>query len=137
MVRPVVLVLDDVHLLHNRAGQAAIAVLAAVPGTRILVLGDMGELGPAASKLHAEVGACAKAAGIDALYGLGPLSVQAVKAFGAGARHCASLEEIVRSIEPELGPQVSVLVKGSRYMQMERVVAALAAEPASASGTGV
>ncbi len=128
--------IDDTYNANPDSVKAAIAVLAAVPGTRILVLGDMGELGPAAPELHAEVGACAKAAGIDALYGLGPLSVQAVKAFGAGARHCASLEEIVRSVVPELGPQVSVLVKGSRYMQMERVVAALAAEPASASGTG-
>jgi UDP-N-acetylmuramoyl-tripeptide--D-alanyl-D-alanine ligase len=122
--------IDDTYNANPDSVAAAISVLAAAPGRRLLVLGDMGELGPDASALHAEVGDFAKAAGIDALLALGDLSVQAVAAFGAGARHCSTLEELIDAIRPELAPHVTVLVKGSRFMQMERVVAALAAPPA-------
>ena len=129
--------IDDTYNANPDSAKAAIAVLAAAAGTRIIVLGDMGELGATGPALHAEVGAYAKAAEIDALYALGPLSEQAARAFGAGARHFASCDEIVRAITPQLGPQVTVLIKGSRYMQMERVVAALADEPGSATKGGV
>ena len=114
--------IDDSYNANPDSVQAAIAVLAAAQGLRILVLGDMGELGPAAAELHAEVGAAAKAAGIEALYTLGKHSAQAAQAFGVGACHCASVEDMVAAITPRLGPGVSVLVKGSRFMQMERVV---------------
>ena len=129
-------VIDDTYNANPDSVKAAIAVLAAAPGTRILVLGDMGELGPTAPELHAEVGAHARASGIDALYALGPLSLHAAQAFGAGARHCARCEDVVAALTPLLGPQVTVLVKGSRYMQMERVVAALLVESAAASEGG-
>jgi UDP-N-acetylmuramoyl-tripeptide--D-alanyl-D-alanine ligase len=122
--------IDDTYNANPDSVAAAISVLAAAPGRRLLVLGDMGELGPHAAALHAEVGDFAKAAGIDALFALGAMSAHAVAAFGAGARHCGSLEALVDAIRPELGPQVTVLVKGSRFMQMERVVAALTAPPA-------
>ena len=129
--------IDDTYNANPDSVNAAIAVLAAAPGLRILVLGDMGELGTAAAELHEEVGASAKAAGIDALYTLGEHSARAAQAFGVGARHCASLDSIVTAITPRLGPRVTVLVKGSRFMQMERVVSALAATPATVSGAGV
>jgi UDP-N-acetylmuramoyl-tripeptide--D-alanyl-D-alanine ligase len=128
--------IDDTYNANPDSVKAAIAVLAAAPGLRILVLGDMGELGPAGSELHEEVGASAKAAGIDALYTLGKLAAQAAQAFGVGACHCARFEDVVAAIAPRLGPRVTVLVKGSRFMQMERVVTALAAPPAPASGMG-
>jgi UDP-N-acetylmuramoyl-tripeptide--D-alanyl-D-alanine ligase len=117
--------IDDTYNANPDSVAAAISVLAAAPGRRLLVLGDMGELGPDAPVLHAEVGDFAKAAGIDALFAMGDLSIRAVEAFGAAGRHCASLDELLEVIRPELGPQVTVLVKGSRFMQMERVVAAL------------
>ena len=124
--------IDDTYNANPDSVAAAISVLAAAPGRRLLVLGDMGELGPDAPALHAEVGDFAKAAGIDALVALGDLSAHAVTAFGAGGRHCGSLDELLDAIRPELGPRVTVLVKGSRFMQMERVVAALAASPLAA-----
>jgi UDP-N-acetylmuramoyl-tripeptide--D-alanyl-D-alanine ligase len=127
--------IDDTYNANPDSVAAAISVLAAAPGRRLFALGDMGELGPDARALHAEVGAYAKAAGIDALVALGELSVHAVAAFGAGARHCGSLDELLDAIRPELGPHVTVLVKGSRFMQMERVVAALAAPPAPTLAT--
>ena len=126
--------IDDTYNANPDSVAAAISVLAAAPGRRLLVLGDMGELGPDAPALHAEVGDFAKAAGIDALVALGELSAHAVAAFGAGGRHCASLEELLEVVRPELGPHATVLVKGSRFMQMERVVTALAAPSRAAHG---
>jgi UDP-N-acetylmuramoyl-tripeptide--D-alanyl-D-alanine ligase len=126
--------IDDTYNANPDSAKAAISVLAAAPGRRVLILGDMGELGPDAPALHAEVGVAAKAAGIDALFALGELSVHAAQAFGAGARHFHSLDELLVAVGPELGPEVTVLVKGSRFMHMERVVAALAARPASTQG---
>jgi hypothetical protein len=87
----------------------------------------MGELGADAADLHREVGERARAAGIDRLLCLGELSVQSVKAFGEGsarnaAMHFERIEELLAEIECALGPDVTVLVKGSRFMHMERVV---------------
>jgi UDP-N-acetylmuramoyl-tripeptide--D-alanyl-D-alanine ligase len=122
--------IDDTYNANPDSVAAAISVLAAASGLRVLVLGDMGELGPGAAALHAEVGDFAKAAGIDVLFALGTLSAHAVAAFGPNARHFSSVEELVDALRGELGPNVTVLVKGSRFMRMERVVAALAASPA-------
>ncbi|MBI2225748.1 MAG: UDP-N-acetylmuramoyl-tripeptide--D-alanyl-D-alanine ligase [Betaproteobacteria bacterium] len=114
--------IDDSYNANPDSARAAIAVLAQMPGTRLLVLGDMGELGPQAAALHAEVGAFARASGIDRLLTLGEFSAQAAQAFGAGARHFPRIEELLAEIENALAPGVTVLVKGSRFMQMERVV---------------
>lgn len=114
--------IDDSYNANPDSVLAAIQVLAARAGTRILVLGDMGELGAEAAALHAEVGAAARAAGIDRLLCLGELSIEAVRAFGAGAMHFERIEELLAEIECALAPGVTVLVKGSRFMKMERVV---------------
>jgi len=116
--------IDDSYNANPDSARAAIAMLAQLPGTRLLVLGDMGELGPQAAALHAEIGAFARASGIDRLLTLGDLSAQAAQAFGAGARHFPRIEELLAEIENMLAPDVTVLVKGSRFMRMERVVAA-------------
>ncbi|MDH5578489.1 MAG: UDP-N-acetylmuramoyl-tripeptide--D-alanyl-D-alanine ligase, partial [Betaproteobacteria bacterium] len=81
----------------------------------------VGEQGP---QFHREVGAYARERGIGALYALGEASREAVAAFGRGARHFASPEHL-QSALPAAG---TVLVKGSRFMRMERVVAALTGE---------
>jgi UDP-N-acetylmuramoyl-tripeptide--D-alanyl-D-alanine ligase len=114
--------IDDTYNANPDSVAAAIAVLAAQPGSRILVLGDMGELGPDAAELHREIGAMAKQAGVDRLLCLGELSRMAVEAFGAGAMYFERIEELLAEIEQALGPEVTVLVKGSRFMKMERVV---------------
>ena len=114
--------IDDSYNANPDSMAAAIQVLAARPGTRILVLGDMGELGPDAAALHREVGERAAAAGIDRLLGLGEMSLDMVQGFGAGAMHFERIEELLAEIECALGPEVTVLVKGSRFMKMERVV---------------
>jgi len=114
--------IDDTYNANPGSVRAAIAVLAGLPGKKILVLGDMGELGDAARALHAEIGAAAKAAGIDRLFTLGDLSAAAAEAFGQGGRHFEYIEDLLHEVENHLAPDVTVLVKGSRFMQMERVV---------------
>lgn len=114
--------IDDTYNANPGSVRAAIAVLAGLPGKKVLVLGDMGELGENARALHAEIGAAAKAAGIDRLLTLGDLSAAAAQAFGAGGRHFEYIEDLLHDIENLLAPDVTVLVKGSRFMQMERVV---------------
>jgi UDP-N-acetylmuramoyl-tripeptide--D-alanyl-D-alanine ligase len=113
---------DDTYNANPDSVAAAIGVLASQPGTRMLVLGDMGELGAGAAELHAEIGAKARTAGIDRLLCLGELTVNTVEAFGKGGMHFERIEELLAEIENGLGPSVTVLVKGSRFMQMERVV---------------
>jgi len=118
--------IDDTYNANPESVRAAIDVLASIPGRRFLVLGDMGELGASAVHCHSEAGAYAHAAGIDRLYALGENSVHAVSAFGTGARHFPRIEEMLAEIENALAPDVTLLVKGSRFMQMERVVKAFA-----------
>lgn len=115
-------IIDDTYNANPDSMKAAIGVLAKQDGEKILVLGDMGELGPNAKSMHAEIGAYAKAAGIETLYCLGQLSREMVKAFGAGAQHFNAPEEIAAKLLPKLVSDTKVLIKGSRFMKMERVV---------------
>jgi UDP-N-acetylmuramoyl-tripeptide--D-alanyl-D-alanine ligase len=115
-------VIDDTYNANPDSVLAAIGVLGAMRGTRVLVLGDMGELGAEGVALHTEVGAAARKAGIDRLLAIGELSKAAVTAFGSGAAHFADLDALCAALAPQLGPSVTVLVKGSRFMRMERVV---------------
>ena len=116
------IVIDDSYNANPDSTRAAIDVLAATSGTRYLVLGDMGELGTDELKLHAEIGALAKNKGIDGLYAIGELSRHAVKAFGNGAQHFETPEALKAELVSTLKAGVTILVKGSRFMQMERVV---------------
>ncbi|NWG87210.1 MAG: UDP-N-acetylmuramoyl-tripeptide--D-alanyl-D-alanine ligase [Hydrogenophilaceae bacterium] len=119
--------IDDTYNANPDSVSAAIQVLATQPGKRILVLGDMGELGPSGADLHREIGEKARAAGIERLFCLGELSIHAAQGFGPAndrqrAMHFERIEELLADVENELAPEVTVLVKGSRFMQMERVV---------------
>ena len=120
--------IDDTYNANPESMRAAIDVLAHTPGRRLLVLGDMGELGERAAACHAEAGEYARAAGIEQLLAFGHLSANTVAAFGAGARHFPRIEELLADIENRLAPDMTVLVKGSRFMQMERVVKAFAVD---------
>ena len=126
--------IDDSYNANPLSVQAAIAVLAGLPGERALVLGDMGELGAEAAALHAQCGAAARAAGIEHLITLGPLAAHAAAAFGVGAVACTELAQAIEAADALLDPDLTVLVKGSRSAGMERVVQALAAHGADAGG---
>jgi UDP-N-acetylmuramoyl-tripeptide--D-alanyl-D-alanine ligase len=117
---------DDTYNANPDSVRAAIAVLAELPGPRLLVLGDMGEVGEQGPAFHAEAGAEAHASGIEQLFALGELARSAVAAF-PGARHFGSIEELNAAVLQALPQLGSVLVKGSRFMRMERVVEALVA----------
>lgn len=119
-------VIDDSYNANPESMRAAIRVLAAEPGRRVFVMGDMGELGASAPELHAEVGEFARAQGIDALFALGRDSAAAVEAFGGGARLFADVDGLVAAARDEARRRAALLVKGSRFMKMERVADALA-----------
>lgn len=117
-------VVDDSYNANPDSVRAAIDVLAALPGPRLLVLGDMGEVGAQGPQFHAEAGQHAQACGIEHLFALGAQCAHAAAAF-AGARHfdnMAQLQAAVREALPTVG---SVLVKGSRFMKMEQVLEAI------------
>jgi len=116
--------LDDSYNANPDSVRAAIDVLAACPAPTVLVLGDMGEVGAQGPQFHREVGAYARERGIGALYALGTASRDAADAFGQGGRHFDSPEHL----RAALPAAATVLVKGSRFMRMERVVAALTGE---------
>jgi UDP-N-acetylmuramyl pentapeptide synthase len=117
-------VIDDTYNANPDSVRAAIDVLASCPSPTVLVLGDMGEVGSQGAEFHREVGAYARAKGISSLLALGQATRDAVDAFGAGGRHFAKLEELIPNVKGN-----SILVKGSRFMKMERVVAALTGLP--------
>jgi len=114
--------IDDSYNANPASLSAAIKVLAQMQGKRILVLGDMGELGADAPHFHAEIGAEARSLGIQKLLALGDLSAYAVDEFGVGATHFKRIEDLLLCLEENLDTHSTVLVKGSRFMKMERVV---------------
>ena len=121
------ILIDDTYNANPASMRAAISVLAQCGvekpgGKRVLVLGDMGELGENAAAFHAEIGSEARRAGIEKLYALGALSSNAVREFGSGAQHFERIEDLQNALEKDLVADTTVLVKGSRFMKMERVV---------------
>ncbi len=122
------LVIDDTYNANPESMKAAVTVLAQERARKVFVMGDMAELGAEAPAMHAEVGRFARAMGIDVLLALGEASRNAVDAFGAGATHFAQLESLQLAATREAAGGVAILVKGSRSMQMERVVEALCAK---------
>jgi UDP-N-acetylmuramoyl-tripeptide--D-alanyl-D-alanine ligase len=118
---------DDSYNANPDSVTAAIDALRGVPGDTVLVLGDMGELGPAARDLHAAIGRHARTAGAVRLYCIGELSRATAAAFGAGAEWFANQDDLYAALQPELVAGRNVLVKASRFMGLDRLVAALTA----------
>lgn len=114
--------IDDTYNANPASMKVALAVLAEAPGKKVLVLGDMGELGPAAADFHHQIGVEASHAGIDELLALGDLSRHTVAGFGSRGRHFKSMDALLIEAEKLLDSNVTMLVKGSRFMQMERVI---------------
>ncbi|MDO8788688.1 MAG: UDP-N-acetylmuramoyl-tripeptide--D-alanyl-D-alanine ligase [Sulfuritalea sp.] len=122
------LIVDDSYNANPDSMRAAIDVLASVPGKCIFVMGDMGEAGDAAGQFHDEIGGYAKSHGVDRLFCLGDLSAAAAHNFGEGGWHFPRVGDLIKALLAELEPQTTVLVKGSRFMRMERVVEAIIEE---------
>jgi len=117
--------IDDTYNANPDSVRAAIEVLAGLPGKRVLVLGDMGEVGDSGPAMHHEVGGYARQCGIEMLVGLGAATRASVAAFGEGGIDAESPEAIADLLVA--AHPAAVLVKGSRFMRMERVVAAFSA----------
>ncbi|MDP4299731.1 UDP-N-acetylmuramoyl-tripeptide--D-alanyl-D-alanine ligase [Leptothrix discophora] len=155
-----VTLIDDSYNANPDSMRAAIEVLAALPAPRWLLLGDMGEVGDQGPAFHAEVGALAAERGIEHLWTAGTLAAEAARAYAErvgqrdvrhAAQHAGAQAQAVSHHDDTAallaalavladpvrdGPAAaSVLVKGSRFMAMEKVVAALRARAAASSGT--
>ena len=128
-------VIDDTYNSNPDSMRAAIDVLASQPSPRVLVMGDMGEVGDQGAAFHREVGAYAAQRGIDALYALGDASIDSTKAFGAAGQHFTDITSLIAALTSAgFGPDATFLVKGSRFMQMERVVDAVTSPHQPAAG---
>jgi UDP-N-acetylmuramoyl-tripeptide--D-alanyl-D-alanine ligase len=117
--------LDDSYNANPTSLRAALTLLAGLPGSRWLVLGEMRELGPDAASIHEDAGRAARAVGIDRLYTLGSMAGHAADGYGEAAQRFEQLDELIAALRDGLDAGVTVLVKGSRGARMERVVTAL------------
>jgi UDP-N-acetylmuramoyl-tripeptide--D-alanyl-D-alanine ligase len=118
-------VIDDSYNANPDSVRAAIDVLASVAGRRCLVLGDMGEVGAMGPAFHREIGEYAREAGIERLLGIGALTADAVAAFGLGGAHFPDADALSEALVGDVDQADTILVKGSRFMRMERIVAKL------------
>lgn len=126
------LVIDDTYNANPDSMKAAIDVLKAVQQvegkTAIFVMGDMAELGNASEAMHAEVGNYAKQCGVNQLFTIGPLSIAASNAFGQGAAHFDTKQALIQQLEKQANKRCCILIKGSRSMKMETLVAELVSD---------
>lgn len=123
---PSLLLINDAYNANPDSVNAASKVLAAQLGKTLLVLGDMGEVGDQSDQYHAEVGQFAKQAGVHSVFALGAATPHTVRAFGEGAHHFNTIDQLIEhTMSTTSQGHWSVLVKGSRFMKMERVVQAL------------
>ena len=130
------LLIDDTYNANPDSVRAAIDLLATLPAPRTLVLGDMGEVGADGPAYHREVGAWAAERGIDRLLCLGTATRDSAAAFGARARHFDAVEALIEAAREAAAAGGTLLVKGSRFMRMERVVGALRADTADSVAAG-
>jgi len=119
--------IDDTYNANPQSFNAAMRVLVTMPGTAWMAMGDMAELGNDAEELHHVLGVQAKKIGIQRLFATGQLSREAVRGFGENAQWYADHTALVSAVKSELKPGVTLLVKGSRFMAMEKVVKELLA----------
>ncbi|HVE43911.1 MAG TPA: UDP-N-acetylmuramoyl-tripeptide--D-alanyl-D-alanine ligase [Gammaproteobacteria bacterium] len=115
-------VIDDSYNANPFSLNAAVNTLSAFQGKKILVLGDMKELGAEEVQLHQHAGEAIRQAGIDHLFTYGKLSASTTQAFGEGACHFTEQEALLCALKPLLNTQSTILVKGSRSMKMEKIV---------------
>jgi UDP-N-acetylmuramoyl-tripeptide--D-alanyl-D-alanine ligase len=117
--------IDDSYNANPESVIAALRVLAAAPGRRTLVLGDLAELGPDAAALHRQLGDSVNAAGIERLMTVGRLSAGAGEVFDGEHRHFSGRQSLIDVLGAELDADDTILVKGSRAARLDEVVEAL------------
>ena len=118
-------IIDDSYNANPSSVRAGLDVLRALPGPAWLVLADMAELGAHSADSHAELGRYARECRVARLFALGTESTRAVETFGTGGEWFADSDALIRRLQAEIAPGVTLLVKGSRVNRLERVVQAL------------
>ena len=126
-------IIDDTYNANRVSMRAALSVLKLASGPKVFVMGDMLELGQHAENWHRDIGEEAKRLGIDKMYGLGSLTKNAIEGFGEGAKHYTNKADLItdlknslkNGLKNSLEKGMTILVKGSRGMRMEEIVAAL------------
>ena len=117
--------IDDTYNANPASLEAAISAAMETSKSCWLILGDMGELGDIAHEAHIDAGEYARAQGIERVFTFGQLSRAASNSFGEGAEHFEDINNLIGTVSEQLREGVTVLIKGSRSMGMERVVNAL------------
>lgn len=118
-------IIDDSYNANPSSLLVGLQVLKEFPGERVLVLGDMAELGPTAPGMHHRAGEMAKKMGVARVFTLGDLSAHVTSGFGKGAKHISNHQALIEALHDCLHSDMTVLVKGSRMMRMERIVAGI------------
>jgi UDP-N-acetylmuramoyl-tripeptide--D-alanyl-D-alanine ligase len=118
-------IIDDSYNANPSSVRAGLEVLRSLSGPTWLVLGDMAELGDSAEDSHAHMGGYARECGVKRMFAVGTLSTRAVETFGSGGEWFPDADSLIRRLQAELSPGVTVLIKGSRINRLERVVQAL------------
>ena len=118
-------IFDDTYNANLGSLSAGLEVLSRYPGRKWLVLGDMAELGASEKELHRQAGETIRSYGIERLYTLGELTRFSAEGFGSGAMHFDHLDKLVSSLKDDLPADTALLIKGSRSMEMEKIVCKL------------
>jgi UDP-N-acetylmuramoyl-tripeptide--D-alanyl-D-alanine ligase len=118
-------IIDDSYNANPSSVRAGLEVLRSLSGVTWLVLADMAELGEHSADSHAHAGTYARACGVKRLFALGQQSSRAVETFGSGGEWFADADSLIRRLQAEIAPGVTLLIKGSRVNKLERVVQAL------------
>ena len=119
--------IDDSYNANPGSYQRALSVLMSFSGQHWLVLGDFAELGTDSVMIHSQMGAQAKKAGVVRLWTMGEQSENATREFGNGAQHFKTMDELQKGLEEALSGDVNCLIKGSRFMKLDRLADALTA----------
>jgi UDP-N-acetylmuramoyl-tripeptide--D-alanyl-D-alanine ligase len=127
---------NDTYNANPRSVRAALDYLTSLKGSAWAVLGDMGELGECGIDLHGEIGDYARSLGVERLFAIGDLSRETVRRFGVGARHFADQDRLLEALRGDLAGDINLLVKGSRMMRLENLVAGLTVPEVEVAGGG-
>ena len=120
--------IDDSYNANPDSYQQALAALNAFPGKHWLILGDFAELGTECEQIHHQMGLTARESGVEQLFTVGEMSEQASNSFGDGARHFTNINDLQQVLQRELTEGVTCLIKGSRFMQLDKLADVLSVE---------
>ena len=122
-----IVLINDTYNANPDSVKAAIDVLSTLEHKTLLILGDMGEVGENGIEFHKEIGEYAKTNNIDEVYTLGELAKHSASSFykndvNKNQYAFYKIEDLYVILSRNFYKFNTILVKGSRFMKMERVV---------------